>query len=328
VSSRRPRSGAFLRLWSQSCCLAGEVAPPLLAFLVVLMGQISETLKIKGKRYYSQDYRVSRKIYRQYRDEITSKWSRPDYMFTGKPGGHVAALRVHLPNSYFAVIDLADYYETITDTKIYRSLLKIGVNKFKAFKMAGESTVSFKNTKVLARGLSQSSILADLVFDQSLLGSVIKNKISSTVSVYCDDIILSGNDYEQLNVDLEELLKGIVWSRFEVNFNKSTNVSTEVKVFNLVMTKGNLRFTSERLIKFADTIKSFLLFASRVKRYRPLDFVDEIIDYTTSINVEQGLQLKKFASISDIYQNFCVAKKKKLELNNKAGASGKILKSS
>jgi Reverse transcriptase (RNA-dependent DNA polymerase) len=203
----------------------------------------------------------------RYRDRILKKWKYPDYMFDVTPGGHISALKKHLKNTYFAVIDLKMFYESISDTKVYRSLRSIGLPHSEAFKLTGESTVSDGKKMHLPRGFHQSAILASLVFDRSLLGSHIRSgKVKSHVSVYNDDIIISSLQIGLLRVDFTKIVSAAEHSNFKINTRKTQVPSKSIEVFNLILSKKEIMFTEQRLRKFAAEMNSLKEWCKRNQR--------------------------------------------------------------
>lgn len=201
-----------------------------------------------GKRYYvpissdkiqSTEYVAS--PLPKYKKYILKKWDYPEYMFNVAVGGHIAALNTHLNNSYFAVVDLKSFYETITATKIYRALRRIGLPHRVAYELTGESTIKSTDVVHLPRGFQQSSLIASLVFDQSLVGSIIRSKrLSAKISIYNDDIIISSNNLCSLKIDYYILLEVLKESNFALNETKTQVPNTAVNVFNLRLTCGNI----------------------------------------------------------------------------------------
>ena len=193
----------------------------------------------------------------RYRKMILAKWRYPKYMFNAASGGHVSALRCHVSNSYFAVVDLKSFYETITDTKIYRSLRNIGLPHSQAFKLTGESTVKNGKKMHLPRGFHQSSILASLVFDHSLLGSLIRSKkLVSLVTVYNDDIVISASRSDTIKKDYAAIIDAAKRSNFQINVKKSQAPCQKIEVFNLLLSHNDIAFPESRIEKFISDMGS------------------------------------------------------------------------
>ncbi len=221
----------------------------------------------------------------QYKKTILEKWRYPKYMLNVASGGHVSALRRHLHNSYFAVVDFKSFYETISDTKIYRSLRSIGLPHSKAFKLTGESTVKNGKKIHLPRGFHQSSILASLVFDRSLLGSLIRSReLKSLVTVYNDDIVLSNSNLDTLKNDFASVLHAAKRSNFQINQKKTQSPRQTVEVFNLLLSHGDIAFVGSRIEKFTSDMRSL----KRDCEANGWDYFESLLDlhasYLVSIN--------------------------------------------
>lgn len=233
----------------------------------------------------------------RYRKMILEKWRYPKYMFNAASGGHVSALRKHLPNSYFAVVDLQSFYETITDTKIYRSLRSIGFVHSEAFKLTGESTVKKGKKMHLPRGFHQSSILASLVFDRSLLGSLIRSKeLGSRVTVYNDDIVLSDSSPDTLRKDFASIVDAAKRSNFQINSKKTQSPRAIVEVFNLLLSHKDIAFVESRIEKFT----SDMLSLKTCCEVSDKDYFESLLDlhasYLVSIN-----RLQFYAVMKDLF---------------------------
>jgi uncharacterized protein YjiS (DUF1127 family) len=127
---------------------------------------------------------VGQSNWKELKERIFSYWT-PDPAFTTfSSGAHIAALRPHLRHRWFAVIDLEQFFENVTRTKISRALEDIGFSRSEAFRIAGESTIRQGSKHVLMRGFRQSSLLACLALERSLFGSSLRRKqFASTIDL-------------------------------------------------------------------------------------------------------------------------------------------------
>ena len=225
---------------------------------------------------------------------LEKRWDYPAYMFNAVSGGHISALREHTANLYFAVIDLKSYYETITDTKLHRSLRSVGVPHSEAFKLTGESTVRVGKKMQLPRGFHQSSLLASLVFDRSLLGSLIRSKnLNSLITVYNDDIVMSSTCLEKLSKDFSLIIDAAKRSNFKINTKKTQSPRELVEVFNLLLSQHNISFSEKRIEKFVRDMLASKSFC-RMNNY---DYFSDLLhrhaDYIVSIDRKQFYALLK-----------------------------------
>jgi len=197
--------------------------------------------------------------WRELKERIFSYWT-PDPAFTTfSSGAHIAALRPHLRHRWFAVIDLQQFFENVTRTKISRALEDIGFSRSEAFRIAGESTILQGSKHVLMRGFRQSSLLACLALERSLFGSSLRRKqFASTITIYCDDIVLSSDDRDTLGEEQSQIIEILTRSNFPVNPTKTQLPSRQIEIFNIKVSGPSLRFTDQRMWKFLELASAIL----------------------------------------------------------------------
>ncbi|MES2432721.1 MAG: reverse transcriptase domain-containing protein [Pseudomonadota bacterium] len=191
--------------------------------------------------------------------DLLKKWSAADYFYHfGKRGGHVAAMRPHIVQSYKASIDLKGFFSTVTRTKVQRALRSVGYSNRYAFDLATESCVESGGRKFLPYGFVQSMALATLVVEKSKLGSVIVDLRQSGVqiSMYVDDIILSCGDKSILQSAYEALLGAIVVSNLTASPSKSALPASTVVAFNSTIFDTGIKINSARMAEFKEKLKS------------------------------------------------------------------------
>jgi hypothetical protein len=54
--------------------------------------------------------------------DVRRRWRKPSYFYHFRDGGHVAALKHHLADEMFAMIDIGGFFDSITRAKIHRAL--------------------------------------------------------------------------------------------------------------------------------------------------------------------------------------------------------------
>jgi hypothetical protein len=229
--------------------------------------------------------------WRHLRERIFSHWQPNAAFTTFSKRAHVAALRPHVDNKCFAVIDLKGFFDHVTRTKVCRALEAIGFARSAAFKLAGESTIRQGAKHTLARGFRQSSLLATLVLEKSLFGSaLIGNRFESRITVYSDDIIFSSNDPEALADEHSQAIDFLRRSSFPINPTKTQTARTEVDIFNLRMSHRTLRFTDERMWKFLEQAARFV---KGEDAEHNSDLYEKLFgDYIRSINPDQEKRLR------------------------------------
>jgi hypothetical protein len=192
---------------------------------------------------------------------VLRRWTPPDYFFHFQSGGHVAAAREHVCSRLFVLLDLQHFYGSITRTKIHRALRICGFKHKFAWEAACESTVSLTGSGgpfVLPFGFIQSPVLASLVLSVSHLGRALAAIHHGTlrVSVYMDDIIISGDNVPALEVAKSDLEKAARQSGFVFNPLKTFGPDAHLDVFNLSLSHNCLEVSSTRLADFATALRN------------------------------------------------------------------------
>lgn len=221
-----------------------------------------------------------------YIENILKKWISPSYLFHFKKGGHVAAVKTHQNNKYFCKIDLKDFFPNIKKNKVQRILKKVGFSFNKSKEMAEWSTVASKQNKHLRNlpyGFVQSQIIASLCLDFSSLGTYLK-KISSndTLTVYVDDIIISGNNKTHLKSIYLKSLEKLVESGFTLNETKSHPPQINTCAFNINIKQNEIYITKDRINKFTEKIRENNEPATKA-----------ILNYISSISIKQKQNIEQ-----------------------------------
>lgn len=190
---------------------------------------------------------------------MLKRWRPPCYFFHFQPGGHVAATRVHLSSSLFVRLDLRRFYDTVTRTKIHRALCLCRFPRAFALKAACESTVSRSGKGKpysLPFGFTQSPALASLALATSYLGTALAAIYHDglAVSVYMDDVLVSGDDAAALASAREKLEVAAGRSGFEFHPAKSIGPVAALEVFNLALCHRNLEVSAARMADFEAAI--------------------------------------------------------------------------
>lgn len=193
-------------------------------------------------------------------DLLRDKFVAPHNYWHLKKGGHVGALRSHKHNRYFVKLDIADFFGSINKSRVTRVLRPI-LGYEKAREIASKSTVTHPTDgkKILPYGFKQSMMLASLALSQSALGRylVFLEKTSGyIVSVYVDDIIISGNDLSGLSKHFLILQERANRSKFSLNQDKTQAPSTKVTAFNVNLEFNSLTITDERFSQFLIAVAS------------------------------------------------------------------------
>jgi len=201
-------------------------------------------------------------LWKEIKAAIENKWSPPCYYFHLLPGGHVAALYSHKPNRYFAHLDISKFFNSINRSRVTHSLKELFVYKT-AREYTLASTVKHPAKSplkyMLPYGFVQSPILASLSLRFSALGRKLDNlsrAASIQVSVYMDDIIVSGNDNDDLENIVGEVKVSAERAGFMLNKTKEEGPSPKITAFNIELTTGILEIESARFRKFQKNYQS------------------------------------------------------------------------
>jgi Reverse transcriptase (RNA-dependent DNA polymerase) len=210
--------------------------------------------EIKPGRYVYIQSREARDRARVLLKRVRIKY-KPNAIFyhLGEQGGHVEAMRIHHGNKYFSRYDIDDFFGHVTRTKVTRSLCNIGFRRDVAFDMAIESVVVEGPSKIVPFGFRQSPLLATLVLEHSGLGRHLVELAANrylTVSIYMDDIVLSSNFREILEVASPPLEMIAQRSGFRLGRDKMTVAAVSVDVFNCRLADNEITILDDRMRKF------------------------------------------------------------------------------
>lgn len=242
----------------------------------------SQRFEIKPGRWVYVPTEESVEIGQQVKKHIFSNWASPDYFYHLCAGGHVSGLRTHQENELFCKLDLADFFGSINLTRVTR-VLKPHLCYEDARHWAKWSTVKDPGTQHshLPFGFVQSPAIASLVLHSSCLGTLLSelaNRSGITVSVYVDDILISGNDFMELTEVYKALLDASLRSNFQVNHSKTHSPKAELSAFNLQLKTGEIKVHENRFEEFQKTLATT----------DNLRIQHGILSYVSSVNQGQG----------------------------------------
>jgi len=240
-----------------------------------------------GKRVYVQTDE-HKYLGRQILQIVRKNWKKPNYFFHLRGGGHVAALSVHSDNLWKAKIDLKSFFNNVTRNKIIKSLKKNGLGYNQSEEIAIVSTVKYEhasNKFILPFGFVQSPILASLVLNQSAIGKRLSqlHHEGMTVSVYMDDIIISGSLYELVQTSMKEIICAAKDSNFPVNVEKTEGPLETIRAFNIESSYQYMAIESHRF----EEMQSSIFF------HKNLQVTNGILSYVESINPNQANTIRK-----------------------------------
>jgi hypothetical protein len=187
----------------------------------------------------------------------------------------------------------ADFFDSVTRSKIHRALRSIEIDERKAWDIARESTVEKTRRKSdfsLPYGFVQSPALASLALDRSALGRVMRALARSNhtrLSCYVDDVVLSGIEEEAVENGRLALIDAAGLSNFVINATKSQWPGPAITAFNIVLSNGEMAITDDRMHEF----ESYLIRATPPA-------AAAIIAYVRTVNRSQADRLVQVALIS------------------------------
>lgn len=220
-----------------------------------------EKFEVKPGRWIFVPSEKGRAVGDQIKTEISRRWTSPDYMYQTRPGGHIAALKKHLPNSSFVRLDIKDCFGSINRSRVTRCLKKL-VGYQQAREWAKMSVVRSPTDPlkwVLPFGFVQSPILAALCLSESALGSCLRkiHQMPNVVlTVYVDDIIVSTNENFLSQLIRENIEAAISHSGLEINTDKSMGPCSSITAFNIVIGHQKLIVHPDRMSQFSAVINS------------------------------------------------------------------------
>lgn len=189
-------------------------------------------------------------------DSLVSKWHPPPFFFHLRPGGHLAALRLHQQRRYFASLDISNFFGSINRTRITR-VLKPLLGYSKARKIAQSSVIAQYDSGGycyrLPYGFVQSMFIASMCLADSAFGKALARQHKAgdiSLSIYVDDIILSSDNLDHLRAIVDGLIPIAKRSGWILAEDKCQSPSTSVTAFNIELAYESMQLTADRLATF------------------------------------------------------------------------------
>ncbi len=218
---------------------------------------------------------------------IEKYWQPPSYYFHLNAGGHIAALGQHQHSSSFIKVDIADFFGSVSRSRLSR-ILKTRFGHREALRLATASTVrhpSDSGRAILPYGFIQSPLLASLALSASGLGALLdslQKENGLTVTVYVDDIIISGHNQARLHQVLKEVKARAELSHFKLSDEKEQGPASSITAFNIELAAGeNLALSATRLTELSDVV------ASSVNARQ----IAGVLAYVRAVNADQAATL-------------------------------------
>ena len=193
---------------------------------------------------------------------VESRWKPPAYYFHLRRGGHVAALLRHRRAAFFVKVDIADFFGSVSRSRVSR-VLKEFFSHADARRFATASTVQHPDDatrQILPYGFIQSPLLASLALHKSGLGKYLDQLHRDrrlVVTVYVDDIIVSGNDSDELADVLTTLKAKAQRSRLAFSDDKQQGPAATITAFNIELAAGSaLSVMPPKLAEFREAFQA------------------------------------------------------------------------
>lgn len=224
---------------------------------------------------------------RQIKALVASEFHAPPFYYHLHEGGHVAAIQSHIDDRYFLNVDIENFFGVINRSRITRSLKK----RFpyaQAREITVRSTVRVTNEGRyeyhLPYGYPQSTMLASICLVDSALGRYL-NSLSNqcNVSVYVDDVIISGNDPGELQQVSDTLVEKSEVSRLFFGRKKAPQISETITAFNIELSQHRTKITHQR---YSQLLQQALLADNE-------SVINGVLGYVRSVNREQHIEMHK-----------------------------------
>jgi hypothetical protein len=207
----------------------------------------------QGRSYFAPSS-LGRKIGADIKLQVEQKHKFDPFVYHLRGGGHVAAMHSHRDHHFFARIDIRRFFYSISRSRVQRALQDIGILRARHYaKWSCVKNPYLEPPYSLPYGFVQSPVLATLVLMQSGAGTLLRVLDSDpeiTASVYMDDISLSSDNKDHLQVAYAALLETLAAANFEVSPLKLRPPASQVDLFNCDLRHGHAEVRADRVAEF------------------------------------------------------------------------------
>ncbi|HEY3814437.1 MAG TPA: reverse transcriptase domain-containing protein [Caulobacteraceae bacterium] len=197
---------------------------------------------------------IAREIYR----EVGLRFEAKDHFYHLRKGAHIAALHAHRAQTYFARIDLKNFFYSVGRNRVKAALKAVGVPSPERYARWSCVRNPYRRPSyALPYGFPQSPLLATLVLQSSALGAAIEAMPPEIFrSVYLDDVAISANDLGALEFAFQRLLGAVEHGNFVLNEGKVVGPAKQIEIFNCELARGHAEVTEKRVSEFYATPRS------------------------------------------------------------------------
>lgn len=227
----------------------------------------------KGKPVFVPS-RTGRRIGEEIKASVDSAFRFPDMYFHMSAGGHVSAMHHHRDSEFFARIDISRFFYSVSRRRVQSALGRIGIKEQRFYAQWSTVRNPYREPAYsLPYGFVQSPILASLVVATSDVGDYLSRLPGEVkVSVYMDDIALSGGDLAQLQNVFEKTIEVLLADGYLINEDKMRRPSPAMDIFNCDLSKGRSSVRDERIEEFIAenpseaSVEAFVAYCASVER--------------------------------------------------------------
>ena len=183
---------------------------------------------------------------------VLSKIKMPIYIQGSvKNKSNITNAAAHFGNKYFFLTDLKNFFPSISNEMVYKSLC------LKGFSPDVSSIITKLTTYKgnVPQGISTSSFIANLAFlkvDYELINLISQKEI--TYTRYVDDLTFSSkNDFKELD---QTILKLIIKHGFKISHKKTNYKTKEPNITGVIMNKNKMTVAQNLKDKLQDPLLS------------------------------------------------------------------------
>jgi hypothetical protein len=193
-----------------------------------------------------------RRIGKELKAKLEAIYEPEPFFYHLRDGGHVGALHAHRVKRYFARLDIENFFYTVGRNRVARVLRDLSVDRHEFYaRWSSVKNPYGQPSYALPYGFVQSPLLASIVLSRSAVGQVLRELSEKVlVSVYVDDIAISGNNRRVLERSYNKLRRMLHASGFIVNENKSCTVTNQLGLFNCDLAHKRDEVTDARIEEF------------------------------------------------------------------------------
>ncbi|KPP82832.1 MAG: hypothetical protein HLUCCA04_01825 [Oceanicaulis sp. HLUCCA04] len=201
---------------------------------------------------------IGRRIGQEIKYKVEKAHKFDDFQFHLRRGGHVAAIHSHRDGLFFAKIDIANFFYSVSRRRVQSALARIGLDSPRFFaKWSAVKNPYGLPEFAIPYGFVQSPILASLVFYFSETANFIRSAIGDiNISVYVDDISISSKCEISVAQAYAEINRLLPEDGFQINDQKLAPPAADIVLFNCELKNQLAEVQEARIAKFFSVERS------------------------------------------------------------------------